>query len=81
MVSDPHALDLRDRGAEHVHRWWVRCTCGWIGPYRRRRKDAVRIHRQHAEAKRKRARRAGKYGHGPVPRPLTPVDQLPEALR
>ncbi len=76
-----HALVMVDRGANHVHRWWAHCSCGsWVGVYRRRRPDAAKLHRQHAEAQvaaasdRARTRR-------PVRQPLTPLDSLPAVLR
>ena len=71
-----HTLVLRDRGVEHIHRWAPSCSCGrWVGVFRKRKVDAVKIHRQHADGAS--IRRRGR----PHPRPLTPADRLPVALR
>ncbi len=76
-----HALVMVDRGANHVHRWWAHCSCGsWVGVYRRRRPDAVKLHRQHAEAQVAAASNRSN-GRRPRPQPLTPVAALPDSLR
>ena len=76
-----HSLVLTDRGQEHVHRWAPSCSCGgWVGVFRRRKEDAVKLHRQH-----KTNTERGEKGQGSPRRPRrrrpTPPDQLPEELR
>lgn len=72
-----HTLVLRDRGVEHIHRWAPSCSCGsWVGVFRRRKLDAIKIHRQHADGA-----TIHKDRTRPRPRPLTPTDRLPAALR
>jgi hypothetical protein len=71
-----HSLEISDRGANHRHRFVGRCACGWATTPIRSRKTVTEQYRNHASAgDRRRARRSG------GPRPLTPYDQLPEALR
>lgn len=70
-----HALVLTDRGRVHRHRWSIGCQCGWVGVHRRRRKEAVTQHHIHIDTLKGYTRR------GAHPQPLTPYDQLPEALR
>lgn len=69
---------LGDRGAEHLHRWQPECSCGWLGIPAKRAwaRDQLRRHKQSIE----RARRHG-AGVEMIRQPLTPVDDLPEALR
>lgn len=71
-----HALTLEPRGAEHLHPYLPSCSCGWSGIPGRRKwaRDQYRLHVTVAEA----AVRRGDLG-GPMP--VTPADQLPEALR
>lgn len=75
-----HRLDLHDRGAVHRHRWAPRCSCGWLGVFRRRRKEAVEQFHQHRDAI---DLRVGAHGvdRRIRPMPLTPRDKLPELLR
>ena len=84
-----HVLLLEDRNRTapsrdggptlHVHRWAAKCKCGWIGPFRRRRKEAKRAWATHLQSVQP-SRRSGRRGRG-GPRALTPVDDLPEQLR
>lgn len=78
-------VDRNVDGARHRHRWFPTCACGWRGVFRRRRRDAVAEHRDHVDALRRAARgrpvRRGRVRQPLQPRPVTPVDQLPEALR
>lgn len=73
-----HSLVLTDRGQNHIHRWAPTCSCGkWIGVFRRNKAEAVAQHRQHVNGP------VGdrKNAYQNKPRPLTPRDKLPEALR
>lgn len=65
-----HALILVHRGPGHVHPWLPTCACGWAGIPGRRR-FAVALYRSHSRPRRE----------PPAPRPLTPVEDLPEELR
>ncbi len=71
-----HTMVLEHRGVGHVHKWFPTCTCGWIGRFRRRRKEAELQYRQHVNAQTMMVKRTG-YG----PQPLTRLDSLPENLR
>ncbi len=76
MTTTRHRLVLNDRGAEHIHRWAPTCSCGtWVGVFRKHKRDAVKIYRQHVSGATK-----GNVART-RPRPLTPADRLPEALR
>lgn len=72
-----HRLTLVDRGRPHVHRWAPSCACGWSGIPIRRRRDAER---EYAEHRRQQDGRGHRRAMAP-PRPLTPLADLPEALR
>ena len=73
-----HSLVLTDRGISHVHRWLPSCSCGrWIGVQRRRKTEALEQYRDHVAIVRKQTPRS----HLPQPRPVTPLEQLPEVLR
>ena len=55
-------------------RWLPACGCGrWVGVPRRRKRDAELQYRQHVNGM--------DNPHDPGPRPVTPVDALPELLR
>lgn len=72
-----HALRLRDRnaaGVRHVHRYAPECSCGWVGRFKRRRREAEEEYREHLPS-------PTKARSGNQPRPVTPPEQLPEALR
>lgn len=69
-----HRADVLDRGHEHLIRYRATCTCGWIGKYRRRRFDALKLYRDHERARTRRGREA-------TPRRPTPRADLPEILR
>jgi hypothetical protein len=69
-----HRFTSFDRGAGHLHRYTPKCSCGWIGVHRRTVTDA----------KNEWAEVPAHWGNAhPLVRPgtLTPLDQLPEALR
>ena len=65
-----HALILVRRAGAHVHPWLPTCACGWQG-IPGRRPFAVALYRSHSRPRRE----------PPAPRPLTPVEDLPEELR
>lgn len=74
-----HALYLRDRNAgqrhrAHVHRWAPECSCSWVGRFKRRRREAEEEYREHLPS-------PAKARSGNQPRPVTPPERLPEALR
>lgn len=73
-----HSLTITDRGTQHRHRFDPACACGWSGRHHRRRVDAEEEYRQHTGAEEKRAIR-GRQGMSP--RPCTPQEDLPDALR
>lgn len=72
-----HGLGLIDRGTQHIHRWLPSCRCGWIGVPRRRKREAVDEHHDHLNALVRHSRKIA----GMFPRPPTPVELLPDALR
>lgn len=87
MADHKHRFELEDRnitvptkwdGAQtrHIHRWVARCSCGWVGPNRKHKKDARAKWVQHFRAGRRIARVSQK-----LPRPLTPQHKLPPELR
>lgn len=91
-----HSLVLTNRGAEHIHTFAPSCPCGWKGvPGRRpwaeeQYHDHVRFEENLAARARENQHRAGirngKYrgrrrARGAEPRPVTPPEDLPEALR
>lgn len=75
-----HLFVVTDRGTNHIHRYTPSCLCGWVGVHRPsvgRAKAEWRIHENGSIQRTKRMRRGlGSHGHR-----LTPVDELPEALR
>lgn len=78
-TEEPHSLTIRDRGAQHIHRWAPECCCGWVGVFRRRRRDAAKVYDDHVKQKARHAK-TNRRG-GMAPRPVTPVDQRPAVLR
>lgn len=73
-MAERHHLELVDRGPQHRHRWQASCSCGRSCPPMRLRKTAKDWHAGHV-----RQRNIPKGVNRP--RPVTPVDQLPEELR
>lgn len=75
-VAERHRLRLDDRGPEHIHRWVASCSCGWRAVPLRKRNAKLAYSRHASKAVSNRRHR-----REPQPRPLTPVDRLPDALR
>jgi hypothetical protein len=63
----------------HYHPAQPTCECGWAGIPSRRRL-ALTQYREHRESVERKGRGGGARAQG-GPRPLTPVEELPEALR
>lgn len=72
-----HGFRLLDRGGQHRHRWKPICACGWVGVPRRRKQEAVEQHHDHLGA----LIRQSRHPVGLFPKPPTPVELLPDALR
>lgn len=79
-----HSLDLTIRESGR-HRFHASCSCAkWTGVPVRRRREAEEQYRRHVNAEERATRtvrRRGRRRAAPQPRQLTPIDQLPDALR
>lgn len=70
--------NVRD-GVRHAHRWQPACSCGWVGVPGRTRfaTEQLRNHRRSVDGH----TRLVQKGRIPGRQPLTPREDLPEALR
>lgn len=74
-----HALTIEDRGVVHRHRWVGSCTCGWRTTPIRSKRTVKSQYRAHVN--KQAAMHVGRLRENYGPRPVTPVEDLPEGLR
>lgn len=86
-IETEHRLVLIDRaredGSRHRHPWQATCVCGWVAVATRRRSDSEARYRQHRNGVENmlKANHRHRDDDGDRTHRLTPIDQLPEALR
>lgn len=72
-----HVRTITDRTSDHIHRWVVKCSCGWGTIPLRSKKSMEEEWDRHQKGH---TQKVARHAHSTWQRP-TPQSKLPEILR